>query len=133
MFGYFFYRKPSHLFGVKKITGVDLYQDTFSNKVYGVRLKDGENNKDIDFFALQSAIGKKLIKSNDFIVFLRDNEIHFVGYGKGHGVGLCLYSASCMAQNGDIAVKILSKFFPNTFILNLSAGDSTANKTASNY
>lgn len=120
------------LFGIKKITGIDLYQDSFSNKVYAVRLKDGEISKDIDFFSLQSAIGKKLIKSNDFVVFIRDNEIHFAGYGSGHGVGLCLYSATCMAQNGDIAVKILNKFFPNTFLINLSVSDSTANKTVQN-
>lgn len=120
------------LFGLKKISGIDLFQDSFSNKVYGLRLKDGEISKDLDFFALQSAIGKKLIKSNDFVVFIRDNEIHFAGYGSGHGVGLCLYSATCMAQNGDIAVKILNKFFPNTFLINLSASDSTANKTVQN-
>ena len=116
------------LFGLKKISGIDLFQDTFSNKVYGLRLKEGDINKDIDFFTLQSSIGKKMIKSNDFIVFLRDNEIHFSGYGKGHGVGLCLYSASCMAQNGDIAIKILTKFFPNTSIFNLSDKDIAANK-----
>ena len=54
-------------------------------------------------------------------VTLKGNTIVVSGYGKGHGVGLCLYSASAMAQNGDMAVKILSKFFPDTFLINLSA------------
>jgi stage II sporulation protein D len=113
------------LFNLKKISSIDLYQDTYSNKVYALRVKDmGGKDVDIDFFTLQSAIGKKFIKSNDFTVSTKDNEIHFVGYGKGHGVGLCLYSASCMAQNGEIAVKILSKFFPNTQLVNLSASES---------
>lgn len=106
---------------LKKITAIDVYQDTNSNKVYALRVKDEDKSNDVDFFTLQKIIGKKFLKSNDFTVCLRDNEIHFVGYGKGHGVGLCLYSASSMAQNGEIAIKILSKFFPNTFISNLAA------------
>ena len=51
---------------------------------------------------------------------IEDGEIHFSGYGKGHGVGICLYSASAMAQNGLTADKILSKFFKNSAIVNLS-------------
>lgn len=106
---------------LKKITSVDLYQDPISSKVYAIRVKDEDKANDIDFFTLQKILGKKFLKSNDFTVCLRDNEIHFTGYGKGHGVGLCLYSASSMAQNGEMAIKILSKFFPNTFITNLAA------------
>ena len=121
----------SSRFNLKKISSIDLFQDNSSNKVYAIRVKEDDRNTDINFFALQEALGKNLIKSNDFIVFMRDKEIHFVGYGKGHGVGLCLYSASCMAQNGDMAMKILSKFFPNTFIVNLSA-TSLLDKTSKN-
>ena len=113
------------IFNLNKISSIDLFQDTNSNKVYAIRVKESDRNKDIDFFTLQKNLGNEFIKSNDFIVFMRDKEIHFVGYGKGHGVGLCLYSASSMAQNGDMAVKILSKFFPNTYILNLSASTSS--------
>ena len=51
---------------------------------------------------------------------MHEGEIHFCGWGKGHGVGLCLYSISAMAQNGDVADKILAKFFKNTSIVNLS-------------
>jgi stage II sporulation protein D len=112
------------LFNLKKVSSIDTFQDNFSNKVYALRVKEGDKYIDIDFFTLQAALGKKFIKSNDFKVSTKDNEVHFVGYGKGHGVGLCLYSASCMAQNGDIAIKILSKFFPNTHLLNLSAESS---------
>ena len=119
------------LLDMKKISSIDLFQDSTSNKVYAIRIKYGDNTKDIDFFTFQKMVGKKFLKSNDFSVFMRDDEIHFIGYGKGHGVGLCLYSASAMAQNGDMAIKILSKFFPNTFIMNLSAGlsqDKTVKK-----
>lgn len=113
--------KLATILGMNKITSVELFQDTKSEKVYGVRFGDGTQKTDFDFFTLQQKVGKKFLQSNDFTASVRDNEVHFNGFGKGHGVGLCLYSASTMAQNGDMAIKILSKFFPQTFIVNLSA------------
>jgi SpoIID/LytB domain protein len=58
--------------------------------------------------------------SNDLTVTLKGREVVFNGYGKGLGVGLCLYSASAMAQNGEMADKILAKFYPQTELANLS-------------
>jgi stage II sporulation protein D len=59
--------------------------------------------------------------SSDFTVTIKDDTVIFSGFGKGHGVGLCLYSASALAQNGENAVKILSKFFPETYLYNINA------------
>lgn len=110
------------LFGLSSVHRVDLFTDALSSKIYGLRLKGGEKEyTDIDFFAFQEKIGKDLLLSNDFSVLCKKDEVIFSGYGKGHGVGICLYSANAMAQNGESAVKILSKFFPNTFLINLSA------------
>ncbi|MFA5250444.1 MAG: hypothetical protein WC371_03440, partial [Parachlamydiales bacterium] len=61
------------------------------------------------------------VPSNDFTIEAKGRDLLFKGFGKGHGVGLCLYAASQMAQNGEMAVKILSKFFPGTYIVNLAA------------
>ncbi|MEN9654563.1 MAG: hypothetical protein RL235_675 [Chlamydiota bacterium] len=109
------------LFDMPKIKSVETFVDGQSNKVYGIRLKDDSDSLDVDFFALQSHLGKKHLQSSDFTVTMQDDSIVFSGYGKGHGVGLCLYSASALAQNGENAVKILSKFFPETYLLNLNA------------
>ncbi len=108
-------------FAIGNLQSIGLFVDTFSNKAYALRLNDKENHADIDFFTLQEKLGKDKIKSNDLQVTLNSNEVVFSGYGRGHGVGICLYSASAMAQKGDMAVVILSRFFPKTYLLNLAA------------
>ena len=109
------------LFGIKSLFSIDLFSEQFANKIYAVRIKDENTSHDLSFFKFQKKLGKEYIKSNDFTVSINNNDITFSGYGKGHGVGLCLFSATSMAQNGEIAVKILSKFYPDTYLVNLSA------------
>jgi len=113
--------KLASLTGMKQINQMQLFQDKSSGKVYGLRLKDKTTTRDLDFFALQAKLSKKVLPSNDFVIEAQDKGIRFKGFGKGHGVGLCLYSASQLAQNGEMAMKILSKFFPGTYIVNLTA------------
>jgi stage II sporulation protein D len=114
-------QQVANALNLKKIENIELYVDKQSGKTYAVRIKTEEDTQDMDFLKFQEKLGKNVIQSNDLSVSIIDNKISFSGYGTGHGVGLCLYSASAMAQNGDIAVKILSKFFPETFLINLSA------------
>lgn len=111
----------ARLLGVEQIKSVELFTDSASHKVYALRVKDGEETHDFTFLDLQSRLGVNKLQSSDFTLALKDDSAVFSGFGKGHGVGLCLYSASAMAQNGDNAVKILSKFFPETYLLNLNA------------
>lgn len=111
----------ARLLDVPRISSIELFTDSSSNKVYGIRVKDGQDAHDIDFFTLQERLGKQHLLSSDFTVSLKDDSVVFNGYGKGHGVGLCLYSAGAMAQNGDNALKILSKFYPETYLMNLNA------------
>ena len=111
----------AHLLDIPQIASIESFVDSSSNKVYGLRIKDGHDAHDIDFFTLQERLGKQHLMSSDFTVSLKDEAVQFTGYGKGHGVGLCLYTASAMAQNGDNALKILSKFFPETYLMNLNA------------
>lgn len=106
---------------VPQIKTIDLFVDANSNKVYGVRVKDGLASYDFDFFTLQNCLGENHLLSSDFTISYKDENVVFTGYGKGHGVGLCLYSAEALAQNGENAVKILSKFFPETYLYNLNA------------
>jgi len=114
-------RVLSQALDVAQIKSVELFTDSSSNKVYGIRLKDGTNSYDFDFFALQNALGKTHLRSSDFTIAIKDDSVTFNGFGQGHGVGLCLYSATALAQNGENAVKILSKFFPETYLLNINA------------
>jgi stage II sporulation protein D len=111
----------AHLFDIPQIKSIELFVDKGSSKVYGLRIKDGEDSYDIDFLTFQSRLGSKNLQSSDFTVAMKDDNLVFTGFGKGHGVGLCLYSANALAQNGENAVKILSKFFPETYLYNLNA------------
>jgi stage II sporulation protein D len=111
----------AHLLNVPQIKSVEPFVDPASSKVYGLRVKDGNESYDVDFLTLQSRLGKSHLQSSDFTVSLKDETVTFTGFGKGHGVGLCLYSANALAQNGENAVKILGKFFPDTYLYNLDA------------
>lgn len=111
----------AHLLDVPQIKSIELFVDQPSSKVYGARIKDGTESYDIDFLTLQGRLGPNHLQSSDFTVSLKDDAVIFTGFGKGHGVGLCLYSASALAQNGENAVKILSKFYPESYLYNLDA------------
>jgi stage II sporulation protein D len=114
-------RVLSQALDIPQIKSLELFTDQTSNKVYGLRLKDGSSSYDFDFFALQNAVGKNHLRSSDFTAVVKEDTIIFSGFGQGHGVGLCLYSATALAQNGENAVKILSKFFPETYLYNINA------------
>jgi len=97
-----------------RITGVNLFVDHASNKVYAIRVHDGIHSEDIYFCDLQRLLGKDRLKSNDFLVNIQGNNITFEGYGGGAGVGLCLYSAIQMKEREDTTTQILQTFFPGS-------------------
>ncbi|OGN56885.1 MAG: hypothetical protein A3D96_07555 [Chlamydiae bacterium RIFCSPHIGHO2_12_FULL_44_59] len=111
----------AHLFNMQSIGNLELFVDPDSSKVYGIRLSDGSTSANLDFLSLQERLGSAFLKSSDFTASLQEDSVLFTGYGSGHGVGLCLYSATALAQNGENAVRILAKFFPETYLYNLDA------------
>lgn len=112
------------------VTEVKLFQEKGSGKVYGIRIVDRSDSHDIDFFNLQKAIGKNRLLSNDFTVTLAGDTISFTGFGEGHGVGLCIYSANLMARRGDNTSKILAAFYPNTQLENIRTFNSSTSSLA---
>lgn len=106
----------SSLAKTNRVTGVELFVENHSNKVYAIRIKDGVHEVDMNFTPLQKALGKNRLKSNDFTVKVVGNSVTFTGFGEGCGVGLCLYSASQMASAGELAPKILADFYPLTHL-----------------
>lgn len=107
----------ANLANLDQLSNIALYTDKASGKVYAVRLQNKSENKDMDFFAFQQLVGADKLQSNEFTVSSTDDLIIFTGYGRGHGVGLCLFSANQMAENGALSPQILAKFFPNTEIV----------------
>jgi stage II sporulation protein D len=107
------------LFSVDRINHIDLFQDKTSEKVYAIRIHDNAGGRNVDFLHLQQAIGEKRLRSSDFSVTLHGDHITFSGFGQGTGVGLCLYSATALAEHGEHTPKILSSFFPETKLQNV--------------
>lgn len=105
--------------GAARVNAFDLYQDKKSQKVYGARVKDGAELRQFDFTKLQKGLGAARLRSNDFNILVQGDQIVFKGFGDGSGVGLCLFSASAMADKGDKAPKILSAFYPDTQLENI--------------
>lgn len=122
----------ANLLDVSQVKAIELFVDKPSLKVYGLRVKDGQSSQDFDFFALQQALGANHILSSDFTVTLKEDSVVFTGFGRGHGAGLCLYSASALAQNGENALKILGKFFPETYLYNLNANTAIQDRGSKN-
>jgi stage II sporulation protein D len=97
-----------------KVTGIDLYITPQADKVYAVKVTGENQVKDFDFATFQKIVGAAKLRSNDFKVETKGDELVFTGYGEGPGVGLCLYSAKAMAEQGKKASDILEAFFPQT-------------------
>ncbi|MCF7806854.1 MAG: hypothetical protein K9M13_04315 [Simkaniaceae bacterium] len=106
----------ANLMQIDQITGIDLFVDNASSRVYALRVKGKNQTKDISLLALQKKLGEDQLKSNDFTITLEQNTILFEGYGEGLGAGLCLFSANYLARNGEKATQILSDFFPLTHL-----------------
>ena len=106
---------------LKTISSIDLFQDHRSKKVYGIRFSDGNAITEWTIFQLRKKAGFDKILSNDFSVHISKNMIQFDGYGKGYGVGICLFTADQMAKIGDSTLQILSYFFPEAHLVRFSS------------
>lgn len=102
--------------GLKKLTNFRLFVDDESQKVYRVRFQDGKHIVDWDFSTFQEKFGKNVVCSSQFSMELKGDQLKLQGWGKGHGSGLCLYSARKLAQRGENAAEILAHFFPGAVI-----------------
>lgn len=109
----------ARVLGLSKIVTITPYLDQQSEKTYALRVSDGTHTKDIDFFTLQKKLGANHLRSNDFEIGIKGEKVLIKGWGKGHGVGLCLYSAAKLSQKGHSVAEILSQFFPNTELQNM--------------
>ena len=106
----------AELIKADRVATLDTFEDPFSKRVYAIRIKGDDRHYDFDFFSFQRLIGSDLIKSNNFQVAIDKETVKFQGFGRGHGVGLCLYSANEMAKKGATVEEILLAFFPNTLL-----------------
>ncbi|MCI5052866.1 MAG: hypothetical protein MRY21_07020 [Simkaniaceae bacterium] len=108
--------KLADLTEMNHITEVALYIDNVSKRAYALQVKSDKRSKNIDFLALQKALGSENIRSSDFSVSLDKGMVHFEGFGEGTGCGLCILTARELAKKGDGAAELLADFFPMTHL-----------------
>ena len=65
---------------------------------------------------LRMAVGPVLVKSAAFDLRRVDDGYEFTGHGYGHGVGMCVIGATRLAERGESAQALLSRYFPGTVI-----------------
>lgn len=119
----------ANLAHLAKVANISVFSEKESGKVYAVKVADGTSTKTMDFFALQNAIGKSKLKSNDFTMEVLDQSVRFKGFGIGNGVGLCVYTAQLMAKQGLDAKRILSQFFADTKLEKVKTLPSSTEKS----
>jgi len=71
----------------------------------------------------RKSIGYSVIKSTNFTVRKRGDELVFTGLGNGHGVGLCQWGAKQRAGDGFSYHEILSYYYPGVRIEKLKFKD----------
>lgn len=80
--------------------------------VKSVEIADARGEKSLSGDKFRSLIGSMKLKSLLFDLKNEGEEVHFVGHGFGHGVGMCQYGAERMATQGKKYRTILSKYYP---------------------
>jgi SpoIID/LytB domain protein len=103
--------------GMADLKSVNLFKDQDSGKVYGLKALGDSGSKEVDFIGLQKALGKEKLLSSDFTLDIKGDIVCIDGHGKGHGAGLCLFSANKLAESGQDAVKVLQKYFPGAEVV----------------
>ena len=77
-----------------------------------LRLYSGDRLHIIKKSYLRNLAGREVLPSNNFIMSMKNNQIHVEGQGYGHGVGLCQLGALELAKRGYDYRQILSFYFP---------------------
>lgn len=77
---------------------------------------------------LRVAVGRTLgwqhIKSTAFDLRRQHGAYRFTGHGSGHGVGLCVIGSARLAERGESAEEILSRYYPGLAIARPGAIES---------
>lgn len=122
--------KLAEIAGLEEIKNIDRFKAEKSEKNYALRLIGNGESKDVDFRFLQEALGKTALLSNDFSFTIKGKKVHFTGYGKGLGTGLCLASSEILAARKASVEKILTTHFPGAKLVNMREESGTRPSTS---
>lgn len=101
---------------VKDLQSVRIKDKDRSGYVKSIEVADLSKSWKLSGDKFRSIMGSMRLKSLLFNVEKSEDEIHLVGRGFGHGVGMCQYGAERMATQGKKYRTILSKYYPGIAI-----------------
>jgi SpoIID/LytB domain protein len=116
-------------FGGASLRSIEIDGYNPSGRVERLRLP-GMRPNEIAGPAFREALGTTRIRSTAFTVERRGNVVRFTGRGYGHGVGMCVIGAGRRARRGESLDAILSQYYPNLQLTDLSGVSLAAREVA---
>lgn len=98
------------------LSGIRTGGSTRSGRLQDITLLLPKGDLTMSAVNFRKAIGYAVIKSTNFTVRKRGDELVFNGFGNGHGVGLCQWGAKQRAGDGFSYREILSYYYPGVRI-----------------
>ncbi|HZV80655.1 MAG TPA: SpoIID/LytB domain-containing protein [Geobacteraceae bacterium] len=103
-------KSAGHQFGsIREIRGGRLND---SGRLQNLILVTSRGDSKISAVNFRKAVGYSVLKSTNFTLRQRGDEIIFSGAGNGHGVGLCQWGAKQRAGDGFSYREILNYYYP---------------------
>ncbi len=102
--------------GFKKIKNIEIIEKDLSGRNKTLKLITDKKDIRISAKDFRNIIGPNVIRSTKFNLEIADGDAVFIGFGWGHGVGLCQWGAYFMAKQGYNYQDILKFYYPGTDI-----------------
>jgi stage II sporulation protein D len=83
-----------------------------SGRLQSLTLMTSRGEQRLSAVAFRKAIGYSVLKSTNFTIRTKGEDLVFTGQGNGHGVGLCQWGAKQRASDGFTYREILDYYYP---------------------
>ena len=111
--------------GMKEVRGVSVRARNASGRAATLLIKTEDQSLVIAAKDFRHLIGQDVLRSTDFKVSARGNDLVFEGKGWGHGAGLCQWGAYFKAKKGSDYTEILSYYYPSSSLHKIASTDET--------
>lgn len=102
------------IFGLPKLETIDIARRSETGRVRAMLLNGRPVDAESFYLRLGRAFGWDRFRSKFFSLEVRGDEVHFAGWGRGHGVGLCQTGTEQRGLAGHDYTQILAAYFPGT-------------------
>lgn len=116
-------RLRSSGYEISRIDDIKAGAEDRSGRLSYVSIRSGDNWFDVEGTDFMNSMGTRVVRSTNFRVKRQPFSYRFIGYGWGHGVGLCQWGAFGQALRWKKSGDILQYYYPGTEIADLKELD----------